>query len=59
MYDEALKVPSDQPKLKELYYQFIELEISYKLFYHWNQAEIIKKKTHSAHKNFLTYFVVK
>jgi hypothetical protein len=25
MFDEALKVPHDQPALKELYYQFIEL----------------------------------
>lgn len=59
MYDEALKVPHDQPTLKELYYQFIELELSYKFIYRWKQSKIIQKKKHSAHKTFLTYFVVK
>lgn len=59
MYDEALKVPRDQPKLKDLYYQFIELELSYKFLYRWNQAKIIRKKNSSAKKSFLTYFVMK
>lgn len=59
MYDEALKVPRDQPKFKDLYLQFIELELSYKYFYRWKQAKIISRKNHSARKMFLTYFVMK
>ena len=59
MYDEALRVEHDQPKLKELYKQFIELEVSYKYFYRWNQNKIIRKKGHRAYKKFLDYFVIK
>ena len=59
MYDEALRVEHDKPELKELYKQFIELEISYKFIYRWNQNKIIRKKNHQAHKKFLDYFVIK
>jgi hypothetical protein len=54
-----LRVEHDQPKLKELYKQFIELEVSYKYLYKWNQNKIIRKKNHRAYKKFLDYFVVK
>lgn len=59
MYDEALRVEHDQPKLKQLYKQFIELQVSYKFLYRWNQNKIIRRKNHRAYKNFLDYFVIK
>lgn len=59
MYDEALRVEHDKPALKELYKQFIELEVSYKYLYKWNQNKIIAPKRHRAYKKFLDYFVVK
>jgi len=59
MYDEALKVEVDKPGIKDLYYQFIELLISYKYVYHWDQSKIVKKKIRSSSKLFLEYFIVK
>jgi hypothetical protein len=59
MYDEALKVEVDKPGIKDLYYQFIELLISYKYVYHWDQAKIVKKKIRSSSRLFLEYFIVK
>ena len=59
MYDEALKVENDQPKLKELYSRFIELQISYKKIYKWNQTKIVSNKKQSTKNIFLDYFVIK
>jgi hypothetical protein len=59
MYDEALKVNSDQPKLKEMYSRFIELQLSYKYVYKWKQRKIVAAKAHSPHSVFLDYFVIK
>ena len=50
---------SDQPKLKEMYSRFIELQLSYKWIYKWKQRKIVAHKKHSPHKVFLDYFVIK
>ena len=42
-----------------MYSRFIELQLSYKNIYSWNQTKIVEKKKHSVHKVCLDYFVRK
>lgn len=42
-----------------MYSRFIELQLSYKNIYRWNQTKIVMKKKHKAHQIFLDYFVIK
>ncbi len=42
-----------------MYSRFIELQISYKKVYKWNQTKIVSDKKHSTQKIFLDYFVIK
>lgn len=42
-----------------MYSRFIELQLSYKNIYKWNQTKIVEKKKHKANKVFLDYFVIK
>lgn len=45
-YDQALDVKNPQPKLLDIYPKFLELVLTYKWRYHWNQTQIV-----SLHKN--------
>ena len=59
MYDEALRIDDQgRPKISN-YKGFIELEMSYRYRYRWNQKKIIQKKKHPASKQFLNYFIMK
>lgn len=60
MYDEALGVKDPQPKLMDVYPQFEELLINYKILYNWNQKKIVSPKKHkNNHGLWRKYFVVK
>lgn len=45
-YDPALGVTNPQPKFQDIYPKFLELIMTYKWHYHWNQTQIV-----NLHKN--------
>lgn len=59
MYDEALGVKHDKPKLMEMYPQFEKLLIKYKFKYKWDQKKIVGPKEYPAKHYWPDYFVIK